>query len=751
MADTASPISVVIEDDDDTTRVDPETGALEIQQEDGSVVVNLSDHRRKDDDEDDENKFYANLAEDIQATKLGQIANELFDAIEADHRSRAGYLAVLSRGLDLLGTKLEEPKSTVGDSSSAIDGMSSVTNPLLLEAVLKGWANAQAELLPAAGPVKVKDDGEETSAEDDLADALERDMNHYFTVTASEYYPDTSHMLLWGVYFGGSGFKKVYRCPMKRRPVSESVGAKDLIVSDTTKDLKSCGRVTHQIPMRPSVMKRMKFLGAYRDVQLTQPSPVPNQVDTKIAGIQGTSPQRAERPEDQPYTIWETQCELDLDEYAPPKFKGEGIALPYIVTMDKDSREILAIRRDWREDDEECERQRMYVKYPYVPGPGFYGTGMLNILGNSSAAMTAAWREALDAGMFASFPGGLIAKLGGRQNTSNFRVGPGEFAPVETSGMKIQDVAMGMPYHDVTPGLMTLMDKITAQCEKLSGAAEIPAAEGIQNVPVGTMLAQIEQATKVMAAAHKGMHTAQSEEIELIVDLFRTHPSDFWRLNKICKRDFWNEEKFIAALNNCNLVPVSDPNVPSHIHRVMKALALLQLKTLFPGKMSDDEILKRCLAAIREDPNGLLLPDPPPAPPDPKMIESQAKLIKAQSDAGLAQAKAQNIPQETIIAAEKLKTERISDAMELEKARVIHQTDAVRTAHDMDVERVDQQLKTVKTADELRQRDHDRGLGVAQHGLAQKQHDHDKTMDHAKHSLDVHVALNPPKPDKPKK
>src|SRR5262249_18710313 len=151
----------------------------------------------------------------------------------------------------------------------------------------------------------------------------------------------------------------------------------------------------------PSVMKRMRLLGVYRDdTALTQPTPMPNVVEEKIAGIQGTEA-KPSRPEDQPYTIWETQCELDIPQYAPGKFKDEGIPLPYLVTIDKDSRDVLSITRDWEEDDEECERQQMYVKYPYVPGPGFYGTGMLNILGNASAAMTAAWREALDAGMYA--------------------------------------------------------------------------------------------------------------------------------------------------------------------------------------------------------------------------------------------------------------------------------------------------------------------------------------------------------------
>ncbi len=749
MTPQASGLNIVIEDDTNTTTVDPATGTTETKLPDGGVVVVLDAARPRHDGE--KGDFYANLADKIDVQKLGQIANELSEAISADDASRQGYLENRSRGLDLLGIKLSAPRATVGDSSAPVEGMSSVTNPLLLENVLRGWANTVGELLPANGPLKVRDDGDETVADDELAEALERDLNHYLTKGAPEYYPDTSHMILWGPYFGGSGFKKVYRCPMRRRPVSESVDAKDLIVSDTTKDLRSCGRITHQIAMRPSVMKRMQLIGAYRDVTLTQPTPQTNTVDQKIAGIQGTAPTQS-RPEDQPYTLWESQCELDLPQFAPETFKNEGIPLPYLVTMDKDSREILAIRRDWREDDEDCTRQHMYVRYPFIPGPGFYCTGMLNLLGNASAAMTAAWREALDAGMFASFPGGLIAKSGSRQNTSNFRMGPGEFASVETNGLPIDKVAMGLPYKDVTPGLMALMDKILAQAEKVGGVADIPAAEGIANVPVGTMLAQVEQATKVMSAAHKGMHQAQSEEFDLILDLFRAHPEDFLRsvkTSKGCPAGYWNEQKFVQALDDCALVPVSDPNVPSHIHRVTKAIALFQMLSnpMLAMFMSAKEVLLRCLRAIREDPNGLVVdPSPQAAPPDPKAIEAQAKVMKAQADAALSQGKLAALPQQTEIEAAKLQTQREIAATDLQKELVIHQSDQARLAHEMDMQRGEHALQTVKTIGDLAHQAREHSLASAQHGLDVSQAQHDRAMDVAEHKLNKHEVLHPPKP-----
>jgi hypothetical protein len=773
-------LQVVIQaDDKDAVRVDPVTGTIETDLPDGGVVVQLDAHRASEGaDADDPEEFYKNLAlEPGMASRLSSIADDLYQSVSADNDSRGNMDAIEARGLELMGIKLQEPNSGVGDTSAPLEGMSSVTNPLLLDACLRSWANAVGELLPANGPVKIKDDGEETNAEDDLADALERDFNHWFTVSAPEYYPDTSHMLLWGTHFKGSGFKKIYRCPLLRRPTSKQVSSKDLIVSDTETDLKSCARITHSIRMRPSVMKRMQMIEAYRDIPLAQPTPKPNAVDEKIAGIQGTMPTKT-IPEDQPYTLWESQCELDLDEYAPAEFKGKGIPLPYLVTLDKDSREVLAIRRDWKIGDDQCNRRRMYVRYPYVPGPGFYGTGLLGILGNSTAAMTAAWREALDAGMFASFPGGLMAKLGTRQNTSNFRVAPGEFAAVETSGLPINQVVMGMPYHDVTPGLMQLMDKITAQAEKVGGAANTPTAEGVANTPVGTMLAQIEQATKVMSAAHKGMHQAQSEEIELIAELFRESPEDFWRANKVAPKDYWNEQKFLQALNDCNLVPVSDPNVPSHIHRVMKAVALVQLMAVpqFATRLDPKEVLLRVLRAMKEDSIGLVVDPPPTAGTDPKEIEAQSKIIVAKTKENEAKAKLAMQPQELAAKQDELQTKRDLATVDLAREKIIHQSDATQAAAKMamadrehQLKSTDQALTAVKTISDVSKAEHDKALGVAQHGVATDQAQHGQAMDVAKHGLDLgqaahdrtmaekqheldkYVAKHPPKPAKPKK
>lgn len=717
-------IRVIVDDDPDDTVTTSPDGTIEVKLPDGGVSVKFG-AAAVPEKADDPKKFYRNLADDIGDERLGQIAEELLEQIQADDNSRAQTLTNHANGLTLTGLQLEPPKSGVGDSASPSEGgMSVVTNPLMLDATLRSWANSSSELLPADGPCKIEDESDqETDAMDDLAEAYQRDMNYFLTTIASEYYPDTQHMLLWSTTFKGAGIKKVFVDPQLRRPSSQSVDLKDFIVSDTTKDLKSCQRLTHQITMRPSVLKRLQMRKYYRDIKMAPASaPQKNVVEQKIDDIQGTSPNNIDtRPEDMPFTLYETQCELNLPQYAPKEFGDREIALPFLVTIEKDSRTILALRRDWKPEDEDCTRKQMYVKYPYIPGPGFYGTGLLNVLGNSSAALTAAWRLCLDAGMAANFPGGVVAEMGGRQKTSTLRPSIFEFTPIQTNGKPIGDVLGQLPFHDLTPGLLGLIDKITEQCKAAGGAIEVPVKEGVKDIPVGTMLAYIEQAAQIMLAAHKGMHGAQSEELGLIADLFREEPESFWRMNKK-RKGFWNEEKLFQALDAYNLVPKSDPNIPSHVHRILKATALIQLGEvpMFAGRLDPDEILRRVLRAMKEDPTGLQIKPAPQQPqPSPDMIKAQndakkadASMLKVQVDAAKVATEAQDRQAE-------LAGEERVETLRLAQTSIAHAADNKKAAAD--------------TAHK-----------AATHGLAVAQAVHDASMDHAEHALDVHQALNPP-------
>lgn len=725
-------IRIVIEGDDDAVQTLP-TGDIAIEQPDGGVVIQLNPQRNEpDSDVDDPAKFYANIAEKLGEPELLTLANSLYEAVEADDKSRAEWLSNRASGMELLGLTTKEPSS---DDATAVDGQSTVINPLLLEAVIKGWANSQAELLPAEGPCKIADYAPQPGQQrDELAEAFQRDMNYYLTTIATEFGPETSHMLLWGTYFGGSGFKKVYSHPLKGRPYSEQVSPEHLIVSDATKDFASCERVTHQITMRQSVMARYMAKGVYRDIQLAPPTPEPNQVDEQIASQQGVA-LRKDRPEDQPYTLWEVQCELDLDQFAPKQFKGRGVPLPYLVTLDKDSQQILALRRDWKPEDEDCTRKRMYVKYPYVPGPGFYGTGLLNILGNSTAAMTAAWREALDAGMYANFPAFLVDKLGGRQLTSDMRLAPGTGQQVETGGRNIKEVVMELPYKDVTPGLMALIDKITEQSKAVGGAPDIPVGEGMQNIPVGTMLAHIEQATKVMAAAHKGQHRAMDEELGLIADLFRENPESFWKGNKKAG-GYWNVEKLMKALDTHGLTPKSDPNIPSHIHRVMKAVALVELFNSPLGKIMDPrEVLRRVLDAMREDPIGLVMPPQPNEPPSPEAVTAAAKMKeaenKAQQNAITAEENAMKPALETMKTEGKIKEKTI----DLAKSLITHQGEREDAAHSKKMDLAEHARNLNKDAIDATKVTLEATKTGHEQGLAAGQHAHERTVADREHEL----------------
>jgi hypothetical protein len=604
---------------------------------DGSVAVDLSPKV-----DEGENKHYDNLAMRMDQSELGRIGEQLIDAIEADDQSRAEWLQTRARGLELLGLKLEEPKGDVGSTSAPVEGMSVVRHPLLLESVLMAWANARAELLPADGPVKVKDVGQRSPQSDELADCLEKDFNFYLTKKAKEYYPDTDRMLLMTV-FGGSGFKKVYMDPMRRRPVSESIDAQDLIVNNAATDLANAGRITQRIKMRPAIMKRMKFLGVYRDIELTPPTPQNTVVDLKEANIEGIDIQST-RQEDREHTIYECYCELDLDRFAPRHLRNKGLLLPYRVTIDKDSREILELRRNWDEDNEDCDPRTTFVHYPYIRGFGLYGWGLLHLLGNSAAALTASWREALDAGMFANFPGFLVAKLAARQQTNEMRVAAGSGVVVDTQGMPINQAVMPLPYKDITPGLLGMMDKVTQAAQRVGGAAEIKVGEGKQDAPVGTTIALIEQATKVESAVHKNMHQAQSEEFELLLDLFREEPEAFWRGNKRPATD-WDKERFLAAVDTYGIVPVADPNTPSHLHRLMKATAVKQLQSASPALYDPKAVDLQVLKIMGwENPESLFAPPTMPAaqPPDPRMakvqVEAAAKMDELKTRAAIAQA-----------------------------------------------------------------------------------------------------------------
>lgn len=672
-----------------STRDDPDvqqTGVhIQIKNDDGSITVrNLSKPKRKP---RAKKTFNDNLAEDLDDMVLMRISSRLLERIEADILSRKDWEETAAKGVDLLGVKLEEASAEIG-----IDGLiSRVKHTGLLNACLASWANSRAELLPVGGPVKVRDDT--TAPQDDviasavqagtlmghnggppmdaaappvaglgpaagaaapqpgappapppppppgpgqardaLADAFEHDFNHYLTVVDKDYYPDTSRMLMSRALLGCQ-FKKIYQDPLLRRPVSRWTKGVDLIVSNEASSLSGAARITERIPMRQSVVKRYQKLKHWRTVALVAPSTESTEMEKAIAGIEGIRLD-TNITEDHLHTIYECYCELGADDGEFDEDEtgvARGFPLPYRVTVDKLSRQILEIRRNWKEGDDTFTKRRRYVKFGHVPGLGFYDWGFVHLLGNPERAATVIEQTLIDCGMLNSFPGGLMAKSpGSRQRTTEVRMAPGEWTVMDTGGLPISDFAMALPYKEPSATLAAMGQDIASQMKQIAGVVELPVGEGrVGNTPVGTIMAYIDAVTKVPSAIHKDDHMAQQEEFELLKELFEETPEALVRGVKKPKRQ-WAVAQEIA---DQDLVPAADPNTPSQTHRLMKTSLRVQLAGLpqfagIPNQRAIWESTMRVLGDSNTSEYTLPAQAPTPPLPDPKVVAAQ---IKAQS------------------------------------------------------------------------------------------------------------------------
>jgi hypothetical protein len=633
----------------DSDPIDPKT-ATKIETEDGGVVIYIGKPRRKKSDL----KFDDNLAETLPDSVLGGIADDLCERIAEDDLSRKEWLETRARGIELMGLKIEAMRSNGADGSAPLEGQSQVRATLLAEAVVRFGANAFSELCPSDGPVKVSEDTSAASLDlDDLADALEKDLNHYLTVIDKPWVPDTDAMLL-RVGLDGCVFKKVYHDPILRRPVSRAVFGEDLIVNNSATSTYDAGRMTHRLFMRPSIIKRMMLVGAWRDIELGDPG-WPDKSEPTLASeeIGGVRKNDAMQREDRDHEFYESYCELDIEGFEhEADGEPDGLPLPYKVTVHRESRQIVEIRRNWREDDEMMLPKDYFVQFPFIRGFGFYGVGLSHLLGNLTNGITAAWREFVDAGMFANFPGLLVAKGTGRQNNNIFRIPPGGAAEIETGGLPIQQVAMGLPYKSPDAVFVGFIQTLNQEGQRLGGTAEVMVGEGRQDAPVGTTLALIEQAIKPLLATHKRLCAAQSDELQLLVERFREDPEAFVRASRQGKpkqrpnpqqpsRLSWDEDKFLQAINENQIVTRADPNTASHIQRMLRNAALYQMAKDDPQAFNVVRIRTVCIRGIGfADPQQYLNQNPTPPPPDPK---AQADAVSAQADLIDAQAKAAQI------------------------------------------------------------------------------------------------------------
>ena len=578
---------------------------IEYDNTDGGVIVefkNPTEELLSDEQiEETDDEFYRNLADEIDDDVLQDISQEVYDNFVADKDSRGEWESMFERGFDLLGLKLEE-------ASEPFEGACTAVHPVLIESAVKFQSKATQELFPASGPVKSQIIGNVSEEKEDQAQRVEEFMNYQVTDQMSEYFDEFERML-FHLPLIGSAFKKIYFDSGLNRPVSEFVPIDQFYVSYYATDLRRADRYTHVIYRSPVEMRRDIAAGMYEDVELPEASiPQSSAMSQKMDNIMGLSPSGDNDPQ---YVLLEQHCYLDLEGFEDE----EDIALPYIVTIEEKSRKILSIRRNYDKDDPRKEKKIFFTHYRFVPGFGFYGLGLIHFLGNLTMTATAAMRSLVDAGQFANLPGGFKAK-GMRIVGDNDPISPGEFKEVEATGNDISKMIINLPYKEPSQTLLQMLNFVTSTAQKFADSTEQVIADGVNYGPVGTTMALLEASSKFFSAIHKRLHKSQKEEFKLLGRInYEYLPSESMcdipnGTLKIYRNDFDGR---------IDIIPVSDPNIPSSAHRMMMAQLALQLSQSSPPGMFDIEELNKTILNAANIPNlDKIMPSKPkPVPLDP--------------------------------------------------------------------------------------------------------------------------------------
>ena len=552
----------------------PDMNALEIDvinpdaitvtpDEDGTLVIDFTGELTEELAGPDHNSNYADFYEDAE---LEAIASDLVDSFLTDRNSRKEWVDTYVKGIDLLGLKFEE-------RTIPWQGAAGVFHPVLTESVVRFQAQAVSELLPAAGPVKSKIVGKMTKEKFEQANRVQNEMNYIITERMVEYREETEQML-FRVALAGSGFKKVYYDPLKRRPVSIFVPAEDFIISYGASNLESCERYTHVMKKTPNEIKKLQATGFYRNVDLPTPTFEKSDIQEKYDEIEGMS---SPGSDDDRHTILEMHVDYDLPEpYSDP----DGIARPYVVTIDLSSRIILAIRRNWYEDDDDKEKRSHFVHYPYLPGLGFYGTGLIHMIGGLSRSATSILRQLIDAGTLSNLPAGLKAR-GLRIKGDDTPLQPGEFRDVDIPGGAIRDSIFPLPFKEPSTVLYSLLGNVVEEARRIGSVADIQVGDINAQAPVGTTLALMERSMKVMSGVQARMHAAMKKELRILAQVIHDFMPDAYEYEVAGDKEaFSRVDDF--DLNTIDVIPVSDPNAATMSQRIMQYQAALQLSQQAP-------------------------------------------------------------------------------------------------------------------------------------------------------------------------
>jgi len=553
----------------------------------------------------------ANLAEYLDEGYLGEISTELRASYEEDLDSRGEWEETYTKGLDQLGVKYEE-------RTRPFEGASGVTHPLIAESATQFQAQAYKELLPSGGPVKTQVIGLQDQAREDQAMRVKQFMNYQITEVMEEFDPDMDQLLFY-LPLSGSCFKKVYFDETKQRAVSQFVPAEDLVVPYAASDLQTASRVTHVLRMDANEVRKMQVSGFYRDVELSATDEDDDPVRDKVDELQGTSKTYT----DDIYTVLEMHVDLDLEGFEDMAPNGEptGIALPYIVSIDEGSGEILSIRRNFEENTDLARKMQYFVHYKFMPGLGFYGFGLIHMIGGLGRAATSILRQLIDAGTLANLTAGFKAR-GGRVRNDDEPLQPGEWRDIDAPGGNIRDAIQPLPYKEPSATLSQLLGALIEGGRRFVSIADQQTADNNGQAPVGTTVALLERGMKVMSAIHKRLHYSQKQEFRILARIFRDnlpqeYPYDVQGGNRMIMAQDFDER--------VDVLPVSDPNIFSMAQRVTLAQTQLQLAQSNPEMHNLHAAYRRMYQALEVQNIDEVLPPPPqPQPMDPAIENARA-------------------------------------------------------------------------------------------------------------------------------
>jgi hypothetical protein len=549
--------------------------------DDGSMEITITPGKEVDDE------FNDNLAEDMDEGQLTELSGDLIGEYDADINSRKDWLTTYVDGLELLGLKVE-------DRTEPWPGACNVYHPLMTEALVKFQAETMMETFPAAGPVKTQIVGKQTKEKEDAAERVKDDMNYQLTDCMPEYRPEHERML-WGLGLAGNAFKKVYYDPNLERQVSMYVPAEDIVVPYGASSLEMAERVTHVMRKTKNELRKLMVAGFYKDVDLGEPFLDVDEAEKKIAEKMGFNP-----TEDDRYKILEMHVNLDLENGD----SEDGIALPYIVTIEKGTGTILSIRRNWNPDDKKQLKRQHFVHYGYIPGFGFYCFGLIHLIGAFAKSGTMILRQLVDAGTLSNLPGGMKSR-GLRIKGDDTPIAPGEWRDVDVPSGAIRDNILPLPYKEPSQVLNQLMNQIIEEGRRFASAADMKVSDMNANSPVGTTLAILERTLKVMSAVQARIHYAMKQEFKLLAGIIRDYTPEEYSYEP----EIGDRRAKQSDYDCCEVIPVSDPNAATMSQKVVQYQAVMQMAQANPQIYDQVELNRQMLEVLGVKNIGKLIPN----------------------------------------------------------------------------------------------------------------------------------------------